>query len=78
MLLHPNRAELQHGMKELARFPAPHRLHLCQHIEQLRLEVLVWVGLWEGVREVAQLRDHFSRDGREEVVELLLLIIYVA
>ncbi len=35
MLLYLNQAELQHGMKELTRFPAPHRLYLCQHIEFL-------------------------------------------
>ncbi len=47
-------------------------------VEQLRLEVLVWVGLWEGVKEVDHLRDHLSREGGEDMVELLLLIIYAA
>ncbi len=48
-------------------------------VEQLlHLEVLVWVGFGEGVHEVDHLQDYLSREGREEVVELLLLIIYAA
>ncbi len=45
-------------------------------VEQLRLEVLVRVGLWEGVKEVDHLRDRLSREGGEDMVEVLLLIIY--
>jgi hypothetical protein len=51
---------------------------ICSSTEQLRLEVLVRVGLWQSVHEVDHLQDHLSREGREKVVELLLLIISAA
>jgi hypothetical protein len=47
-------------------------------VEQLRLEVLIRVGFEESVHEVDHLQDHLIREGGEEVVELLLLIIYAA
>jgi hypothetical protein len=71
--LHPQRAELQHPVQQLAGLPSSHRLHLDQHIkllivgeyidvQQLVLEVLVLALLWQCVHNVNHLGDHLSRD----------------
>ena len=41
MLLHPNRAELQHGVEELAQFPTTYKLHLGELIKLLVVRQLM-------------------------------------
>ncbi len=48
------------------------------YVEKLRLEERVLVDLGQRVHEIDDLRDHLSREGREHVIKLLLVVIDAA
>ncbi len=90
MFLHSHPGELQHGVEELAGLPAathwaPSSLtcrtsrsptaDVCREAASWRL---LLVDLRQRVHEVDKLRDYLSREGREHVIKLLLVVVDAA